>query len=251
MNSAPEEIASLRSRFLLKVIKALPRLIVSAVLPYLLYEALRPHVSSDTVALAIVSAFPAAWVLVSAAWRRKVELFPLVSLLGFGFALISSVLTGGSALALKITDPVLVGLVGLVLLGSIAAGRPLLEPVYRAMARKNPNMGVASKRVAAVSTAIIGVTVLVRSGLIIVCAFALPTGGFIIAKNVIDIPSLVLGLGVLVWYRFRVYAASLAAGADRPGPVAAPGEQPRSAIGVDQQGPATLPASEEEFCGSR
>src|SRR5438093_7058247 len=73
----------------------IPSLVASFVIPIAVYFLLRPHVGSDATALAIGGALPVAWTLARLAWRRRVELFGMLSVVGFGVAFLVTVLSGG------------------------------------------------------------------------------------------------------------------------------------------------------------
>lgn len=121
-----------------------PRIIVAGVIPLVVYNLLRPHLSSDAAGLAIVSVIPAAEV----GWHRwrdgSFDPIGMIAIVGLAFGLISAVLTHGNALGLKLRESVLTGLFGLVCLGSLFARRPVMFFLARSFATGGDEEAVAA-----------------------------------------------------------------------------------------------------------
>jgi hypothetical protein len=100
------------------------RLPISYLAPLIVYFVLRPHVTSDTEALAIAWFIPIVWTLGSSLWLRHLEVFALLSVVAYGIALSISIVFGAGALPLKLHHALVAGAVGLVCLVSVAIGRP-------------------------------------------------------------------------------------------------------------------------------
>lgn len=194
--------------------------LATSLVPLLLYFLIRPYVRSDTTALAISAAAPAAATVVAAAWRRRVRILSMLAVIGLGTALAATAMTGGSSLPLKLYRPLFTGVVGFALLLSVLVGRPLLIPVLRHLAGQVP-MIQPTRRTATVTTAIIGVSFLVEAAATVVLALTVSTGAFLIASRVVRIGIFAAGFAVAAWYvrrqRKRPDPAGAAAGDARDG----------------------------------
>lgn len=109
----------------------LPNMLITWFVPLAAYELISPHLHSDLLALTIGAAIPAVVTLGTYLFRRRVNVIGLISVVGFAIGLAVSVFTGGNELAIKLHEPALTGLAGLILLGSAAIGRPLFLPAQR------------------------------------------------------------------------------------------------------------------------
>jgi hypothetical protein len=103
---------------------SLASLPISYLAPLIVYFVLRPHVTSDTEALAIAWFIPIVWTLGSSLWLRHLEVFALLGVVAYGIALSISIVFGAGALPLKLHHALVAGAVGLVWLVSVAIGRP-------------------------------------------------------------------------------------------------------------------------------
>jgi hypothetical protein len=186
----------------------LPNLLLSWLVPLLAYELISPHVHSDLVALAISAAVPALVTLGTFLFHRRVNVIGLIGVAGFAVGVAISVLSGGSELAFKLQDPVLSGAIGLVFVGSVVIGRPLLLVVHRLRTRGTNAPPVTGTHKIAVLTGLLGVTLLVHAIVITVLALTLPTSTFLALSRPIGLPILVIGIGALFWYVRRSAAHS-------------------------------------------
>src|SRR5262245_52392078 len=75
-----------------------PSLVVNVVVSVFAYSLARPHVDSDTAALAIAGAIPALWTVAMLAWTRRLDPIGLLATTGFAIALIVTVVAGGRSL---------------------------------------------------------------------------------------------------------------------------------------------------------
>jgi hypothetical protein len=190
---------------------ALPGALASIVAPALAYTLVRPHVAGSAIALLAAMAVPAGWTLAAFAWRRRADPLGLLSVAGLGAALAVSYLTGGSALAVELQDPAGTGALGLACLVSVVAGRPLWLMALRLLARRNARAArlladPATRRTAAVETAIIGAIFLAHAAAITILALTLPTGTFLAVSRPVGLPVIAAGLTVLICYRRRRHA---------------------------------------------
>jgi hypothetical protein len=93
--------------------------------PAIAYFAVRPWVASDAVALAIAGALPIGYQIVLVVVRRCIDVWALVSGLGFAVGCLVSLLAGGSPLPLKLHEAAVTFVAGLVLLGAVLVWRPV------------------------------------------------------------------------------------------------------------------------------
>jgi hypothetical protein len=110
------------------------QLVIAGLFPIIAYALLRPHMSSDAVALAIVMVFPAADVLGERVWRGRFEPIGIIVLAGICIGLIGALALHGDPLLLKMRESLLTGVFGLVCLLSLAAPRPAMFYLGRAFA---------------------------------------------------------------------------------------------------------------------
>jgi hypothetical protein len=175
------------------------------VLPLAAYLVIRAVIGSATGALAITEGIPAAWLLVVAIVRRRVDPIAVVSLVTVGIAFTAYALTGGDPLALKLRRGAVTGTVGLAALASVAIGRPLLTLAAEHVAKLNPERrpeiearlaDPARRRELTLLTAIVGVTFTIDGASQIALALTVPTGMFVADSTAVRI--LVLGTGLVV-----------------------------------------------------
>lgn len=180
----------------------LPNLLVSWLAPVSVYELLGPRLNNDLLTLTIAAAIPALITIGMFVLWRRVNVIGLIAVTGFAIGLAVSVFTGGNELAIKLHEPVLTGSLGLVLLVSVAIGRPLLEFVFRLLGRSIATQPI-SKRRASVFSAWIGVTLVVHGIVITILALTLPTSAFLPLSRPVGLPILLIGIGTLFWYGRR------------------------------------------------
>lgn len=189
-----------------------PTLLLSVVAPWAVYLILRRHVGSDTEALAIGGAIPAAWVLVRLALTRRVDWLALAAVTAFAVVLMVSVLSGGSALPLKLRYSVTTGAMGLACVVSALARRPL--PLLLARVRGLYDSERASRieqafaapdrrRKLTVATGLFGVTLLVDAAVRAVLAVTLPTAEFLAVSGVTSWAIVGAGVALLLIYLRR------------------------------------------------
>ena len=187
----------------------LPSLLLNAVLPLIAYVLVRSHVDSDVTALAIAMAVPVAVTLGGFAVRRRLDPVGAVAVAGFGITLIVLALSGGNPLVLKLQEAVVTGPLGVILLGSVAIGRPVHLLLFRALARRDPARtapldGRGARRTANVVTTLLGTTLVLHALVLLVLALSLPTGTYLAVSRPVGLATLAVGLAVLLWYRRRI-----------------------------------------------
>ena len=188
-------------------------LAISHFLPLILYFVVRPHVLSDTHALAIAWFIPLVWTLGSSVWVRRLDVFGLLGILSYGVALFISVYFGVGALPLKLHHAAVRVVVGLACLISVAIGRPALlllaRVVTKAAGGDAPAAAVADPRSKAARalrflTLVVGVTSLADAALQTALALTLSTGEFLLATVAVHVVTVAgfISCGLL-YLRFR------------------------------------------------
>ena len=170
--------------------------LISGLAPVLLYFLIRPQVENDVTALAIAWFIPILWTLISSLWRRRLNVMGLVGVAAYGITLGISIFTSAGSLPLKLHHAVVGGLLGLVFLGSVAVGRPILLILARRVADSNRQQqaainrkleGPGVRRSMTRLTQYIGVVALVDATLQAALALYLPTDTFLVVTSLVHI----------------------------------------------------------------
>lgn len=183
----------------------LANIIISWLIPLVIYTLLHSFSVKDKYAFAISAAVPVIRTTVLIIWRRKVDWIGLFGIAGFGAAFLITAVTGGSSLPLKLYHPLITGLLGIALLVSVAIGKPLLLVIIRAFrGRTGSNLGnqtyaggLGSKRFSIV-TALIGVILIADATIHIIMALTLSTGKFMISSRAVTIAIVALLIGARI-----------------------------------------------------
>jgi hypothetical protein len=183
-------------------------LLISGLAPVVSYFLIRPRVDSDVAALAMAWFIPILWTLISSLWRRRLNVLGMVGVAAYGITLGFSIFTSAGALPLKLHHAVVGGLVGLVFLGSVALGRPILLIVARRFADNSRQPAAINRRLEGPGvrhsmtrlTQYIGVIALLDATLQAALALSLPTSTFLVATTVVHIAVVAgaVGLALLV-----------------------------------------------------
>lgn len=173
----------------------LPSAVGGGVVPFVVYTLVRHRVGSDAEALMIAGAFPAAWVVVEWARRRRLDPIGMIVLFGFVVGVVTSVSLGGNAFVLKVRDSAFTFLFGLACLASLWWRRPLMFFIGRALSAGDDPIRVAAfdalyefddgPRTFRSITALWGVGFVVEAGLRVLLAVALPTATFLAVSPVL------------------------------------------------------------------
>ena len=161
--------------------------------PAIAYFAVRPWVSSDTVALAIAGALPLAYQIVLVALRRRVDPWALVSGIGFALGCLASLVSGGSSLPLKLHEAGVTFLAGLALLAAVLLRRP--APLGRLL-----RVPAADRRLDATLSAMVGGFFVLHSLLHVALAMMLSTAAYVVAGRLVNWATLALGAAGLYCY---------------------------------------------------
>lgn len=182
-----------------------PSVLVSVVAPIVVYALVRSSVDSDAVAFAIGAAVPVAWTLGRFAVRRKVDPIGVFGVAAFVVALVVTLLTGGSPLALEMRDSVPTGVLGIAFLVSVLVGRPLNLVLLRFFGRWQPKLAERARTAptgfASVLSTMIGVLLLVHAAVLIGLALSVSTATYLGISQPVGLAILAVGGAVVFWYR--------------------------------------------------
>jgi hypothetical protein len=202
--AAPHQFSpSLTQRRILAL--ALPGLAINFVGPVLAYQLVDPHVHSDVTALVVATAVPAAYTAVVLVWRRRLDPVAVVALGCFGLGLLLVIATGGNEFLFKIREDLWTGPLGLACLISLALRRPLGMVALGLRARRSPQLAAHLRhpgvvRIATVSTAVVGVLLLVHAAVMVILAIDTSTATFLALQRPISVAMHVCALAPLVWW---------------------------------------------------
>lgn len=173
--------------------RALPLLVG----PVLVYAVVRPLVSSSTLALGIAGAIPVLYSIVLAVVRRRIDLFALVSGVGFSVACLVSVLSGGSSLPMKVDEAVITFGIGLVLLTAAAIRRPI--PMAKLLRIPTP-----TKKIDGPLGVAVGGFLVLHALVHIALAVSLSTSSYVVTSRVVDWGTIALAVFGIAAYRRHV-----------------------------------------------
>jgi hypothetical protein len=146
-------------------------MLASAAVPTVIYLVARHVVHSETIALAIAGGIPAVFSAGLMVTRRKVDFWALLNAAGYLSSCLVSALAHGSALPMKLNDAAVTLVLGLVLLGLVAARRPL--PLSKFM--KVPH---ADRRIEMILTAAVGSFLVLQAAISATLALTLSTTAY-------------------------------------------------------------------------
>jgi len=184
--------------------------IVAGIAPVAAYLIARPRVDSNATALAITFAVPVVWAGLTALWHGRLDLDGSLTIGAYGLALVVTIISGGSALPLKLHAAAETAVVGVACLVSVVLRRPLLLLGLRFMARKNGRRRGAWHRAVSepallhtfsVITVIVGVGFLVEAASQVALALVVPTLLFVALS--LPVRFAVYGSGAGLWLAFR------------------------------------------------
>lgn len=163
------------------------------VLPFVAYTLAKPHLG-EVRAIMASSVPPILWSLAEFARHRRVDALSILVLAGIALSLLAFAF-GGSAKLLLLRESLVTGLIGLIFLGSVPAGRPLIHVLARAAAaRRSPEEHAeletiqdtpGFRRTMTVLTLVWGGGFVAETCLRAALAFTLPTGRFLLVSPII------------------------------------------------------------------
>ena len=189
--------------------------VISGLVPLIIYFAIRSHVTNDTEALALAWFVPVAWTLFSSLWLRRLNLFGLAGAAVYGITLGIAVFFNTGSLPLKLHHAVVAGILGLVCLASVARGTPVFLLVARLRMKNSKyaerfEVALANPQIVkriSIITLIVGIVALADAVLQTVLALLLSTSAFLVATTIVHIGSIVVAIlvmAVFFWIRSRI-----------------------------------------------
>jgi hypothetical protein len=186
-----------------------PQALVAGVLPIIAYGLLRPHVSSDTIALAAVMVFPLGELTYERVRRGHFEPIGIIALIGIAIGLFGAIALHGNDLLLKVRDSALTGVFGIVCLATLTMPRPAMYYMARAFSTGGDSAKQAEfdqvwelpgvpRRFRSVTT-VWGVTLIAEAAVRIMLALLIPTQAFLIVAQVVSWSV----IGGLLWWTVR------------------------------------------------
>lgn len=174
-----------------------PQLLFSGALPVLVYALLRPHVSSDAIALSAVTVFPFAQIGWDRVRHGRSDPVSLLILAALVVGVVGALTLHGSTLLLKIRESAFTGLFGLTCLGSLLTRRPLMFTMAKAFASEGDPVTSAAfdqrwqlptvPRRFRLVTLVWGVGLVVETALRVVLALSLSTGIFLVVGQLVGL----------------------------------------------------------------
>jgi hypothetical protein len=104
--------------------------LVNVVLPFAVFSLASPRIGQVDALLA-ASAPPLAWSIIEFVRRRRIDAVSMLVLTGIALSVIAF-FGGGGFKALQLREKLVTGLIGLIFLGSVAIGRPLIYVLAKA-----------------------------------------------------------------------------------------------------------------------
>ncbi len=184
--------------------------LVNFVLPVVIYDRAKPAYG-EVGALIASSAPPLLWSVVEFIRRRRIDALSMLVLAGIVLSLLAFV-GGGGVRFLQLREKLVTALIGLVFLGSLAIGRPLIYQLARAgLARKSPSElaefeslrgGRMFQQTMTLMTAAWGLGLLADAGLSAILIFAVPVRTYLMIGPVIGNATMG-GLSLWTWWFAR------------------------------------------------
>ena len=192
---------------------------VNAVLPFVIYT-LTDKRLGDVGALIASSGPPIAWSIAQFVRSRTVDALSLLVVTGIALSLLA-LWGGGGAKFLQLRENLVTGVIGLIFLGSVAIGRPLIYYLARANMRRTGASGqladfeslrenVFFRRVMRVMTLVWGAGLVLRTALAAILVFSVPIPTYLAIQPILGYATMG-GLGAWTfWYSRRAQARGAA-----------------------------------------
>ncbi len=165
-------------------------ILINAVAPLVIYD-LTDKQLGDVGALLASSVPPIVWSIIEFIRRRRIDALSLIVIVGIVLSLLAF-LGGGGAKFLQLRENLVTGAIGLIFLGSVLIGRPLIYYLARAsMVRRDPS-GAAEleglkdniyfRRTMRTMTLVWGLGLMVRTAVACVMVFSLTIPTFLLVS---------------------------------------------------------------------
>ena len=197
-------------------------ILVNIILPWLIYSQTQP--SLGRVHALMASALPPLlWSGVQLAVKKRIDALSMLVIAGILLSL-AAFFGGGSFRMLELREHLVGGLIGLVFIGSVVIGRPLLEVLLRAMIKGKSEADAARlaqrledrQRLKLLTLAIGSLLILQTAGAIIL-VFTLPVRVFLIVNPLISYGLLGLFVGAVLYVRYRARSVPVRVSWQTPG----------------------------------
>lgn len=175
--------------------RLLPALIYAALIPYFVYRVGTEHYHLTAVSALLLAALsPAVGSLIEFARKRQLSVLGVFSLVGIAAKLASALLFHDPRLVL-VSDSLLTGVYGLLLLGSVLVGKPVTVVLLTNMYAKSPEQRARMKqslqasgvhRHVLVLTTMWGIGLLLMLAISVLLTYTLPIATVVLIRPVID-----------------------------------------------------------------
>ncbi len=194
--------------------------LVNVAAPLAIYSLLQTRLG-DAQALLAASGPPLAWSIIEFIWRRKLDAVALLVLTGIALSLLAFA-GGGGVKALQLREKLVTGLIGLIFLGSVAIGRPLIYYLSRATISRTSKAKAAQfetlrhdqafRRAMLIMTLVWGFGLTAECALSIALTYVLSVKQFMVVGPVVGYGMLAVWTAWTIWFaRRRIGPAMLEA----------------------------------------
>ncbi|MBL4931737.1 VC0807 family protein [Clostridium paridis] len=161
---------------------------INMLVPFVLYMLLSKVFTTETIPLAIASAFPTIRTTILFLWKGKIDWIGIVVAFGIIVAVISSIIFGGATLPLKLVHPIIFSIIGIAFIISVLIGKPLIVYIIKFLNKGNAEL-IKSKhdyKKFNLITGVYGGIFLVGSIIHIALAIILPTSTYLVISHFIS-----------------------------------------------------------------
>ena len=191
--------------------RLLPTLIFAALIPYLIYRVgTQDYHLSAVNALLLAAISPTVGLLITYVQGRQMNVLGLFSLVGIAAKVLSALLFHDARLVL-ISDSLLSGVYGLLLLGSVLMGKSLVAVLATSMYAKSPEQRAQMKqrlqtseahRHMQVLTTMWGIGLLLMFAISVLLTYTLPIATVVLIRPVVDYGVIAVLAGCTLAYRY-------------------------------------------------
>jgi hypothetical protein len=183
-------------------------ILINMVLPWLIYMEAQPALGRVH-ALMVSALPPLAWSAVQLAVKKRLDALSILVIAGIVLSL-AAFFGGGSFRMLELREHLVTGLIGLVFVGSVMIGWPLLDVLLRAMMQGKSQADAAvlarrleNRRQVRGLTLAIGSLLLLQTMVAISLVFTLPVRQFLIVSPLLSYALLGMFVGAVLYLRYR------------------------------------------------